>query len=193
LILPFHWLCPRSKSEPAIDANSERTLRVDVAQHIMKHNSLHENENVRNPALWAEATSGEFYFEASYPSNVAYPDVDGSIRASDSILLMGFPADPFNDKKNDSPRMNSLQSWFERLRSTKFYDITKPETVGHETGAIPIKYNDGRDVPLTLAIQARISKIGSGGTLGRSVTLEEVLTLIREAGDPLRTAATPSE
>jgi hypothetical protein len=83
-------------------------LRIDIAQHITKHNLLHENENVRNPALWAEATFSEFYLEASYPTDFTYPDAGGNIRTSDSILLTGFPADPFNGKKNDPSRMQSL-------------------------------------------------------------------------------------
>jgi hypothetical protein len=185
LILPYHWLCPRSKSERAIDANSEKTLRIDIVQHITKHNLLHENENVRKPALWAEATLSEFYLEASYPTDFTYPDANGNIRTSDSIVLTGFPADPFNDKKNDPSRMQSLRRWFEQLRSNEFYDITRPETVGRETGAIPLKYSTAGDVPLTLAIQARISRIQSGESPRQPATLEEVMTFVRAAANDL--------
>lgn len=157
----------------------------------MKHNLLGENKNVRSPAVWAEATFDEFYFELSYPSDIAYPDAHGNIQESDTVLLIGFPADPFNDKINDPSRMHSLQSWFERVRLSKFYDTTEPNIVGHSGGVIPIKYNDGRAVPLTLAIEARISNPESGGTQRRSITLEEVLTFIFEVGNSIGAPAAP--
>lgn len=159
---------------------------MDIAQHITKHNLLHENENVRIPAIWAEATFSEFYFEASYPTEFAYPDSGGNLRTSESILLTGFPADPFNDIKNDPSRMQKLRQWLEQLHSNEIYDITRPETVGRETGVIPLKYTDTeRDVPLTLAIQVRVSRTRRGEISTQPPTLQEVIKFIHAAADDL--------
>ncbi len=114
-------------------------MRIDIAQHITKHNLFHEEQNVRDPALWAETTLHEFYFEASYPTEFAHPDKSGNIQPSDNVLLTGFPADPYNEKIHDPSRMQKLFQWFEKLQSNELYDVTKPEILDQD-GVIPLRY-----------------------------------------------------
>jgi hypothetical protein len=185
LILAYHWICPRSTSERTIDAISENTLRVDIAQHITKHNLLLEEQNVRNPAFWAETTLQEFYLEVSYPTDIAHPDRTGNILPSDKVLMTGFPADPLNQRMHDPSRLHTLLEWFEELRSNELYDVTSPQIV-NDAGVIPLKYSvAGSVVPSTKAVQAWVLKKQKPEIPRRPLTLQEVVKLMTESADLL--------
>jgi hypothetical protein len=151
-------------------------LRIDVAQHITKHNLLHEEQNVRDPAFWAETSLHEFYFEVSYLTELAHPDRSGNIPPSERVLLTGFPADPYNEKIHDPSRLQRLFQWFAQLQSNELYDITRPGILD-QNGVIPLRYA-GRDLPLTKAVQAWVSKKQRQETRTQPITVHEVTQLI---------------